>query len=133
MKKFIFILLGLLIILSSFSISIAKAQAPAPPPIVKKVNWTKEEVIELIKKEAAEHNVSADTMVKVIACESSFVKRAIGDSGKSHGLAQIHSPSHPTITLEQAEDPEFAVNFMAENISKGKGNLWTCYRKIIQK
>ena len=86
--------------------------------------------IALIKEKADEYNVSATLMTKIISCESGFNERALGDSGYSRGLVQIHSKYHPTITDEQAYDAEFAVNFLAEKLSEGDGHLWTCYRLI---
>ena len=67
-------------------------------------------------------------MKKVIFCESSNNRYAVGDGGKSFGLSQIHSPSHPSVTKEQAFDIDYSINFMAKNISEGRGNMWTCYR-----
>lgn len=67
-------------------------------------------------------------MRTVIKCESNFNPNAVGDSGYSRGLVQIHSRYWPEITDEMAFDPEFAITFLAEKLSEGKGRLWTCYR-----
>lgn len=65
----------------------------------------------------------------VIKCESGYKINAVGDIGNSFGLVQIYLPAWKgKITKEQALDPEFAVDFLAEKLSKGQGNLWTCYR-----
>ena len=77
-------------------------------------------------------------MISVINCENKewdtdLQSRIINKKGvreKSYGLSQIHLPSHPNISLEQATDPDFAIEFMAQNLSKGKGKMWTCYRKL---
>lgn len=53
-----------------------------------------------------------------------------GQQEKSYGLVQIHLPDNPDITYEQATDPDFSLNFLAEGLSKGQGNKWTCYRSI---
>jgi hypothetical protein len=84
-------------------------------------------------------------MLAVIQCESQFNTEIqsqhhytaknvpkgykVGDREQSYGLVQIHLPAHPTITKEQAIDPEFAVDFMAKNI-KTNPNMWTCYKTI---
>lgn len=86
--------------------------------------------IALINEKADEYNVSAEVMTKVIACESGFNERALGDAGYSRGLVQIHSKYHPTVTDAQAYDAEFAVEFLAKKLSEGKGSLWTCYRLL---
>lgn len=69
-------------------------------------------------------------MTKIINCESSRNPNAVGDRGNSFGLVQIHLPSHPSITKEQALDEEYAIDFLAKNLSEGKGYLWTCYRML---
>lgn len=69
-------------------------------------------------------------MRNVLECESSLNPKAVGDGGNSYGIAQIHLPSHPNISKAEALDAEFSIKFMAENFSKGKAKLWTCYRLI---
>ena len=53
-----------------------------------------------------------------------------GDREQSYGLVQIHLPAHPHISKEQAKDPEFAIEFLAKNVAKGKQGMWTCARQI---
>lgn len=69
-------------------------------------------------------------MARVINCESSNNPNAVGDHGYSFGLAQIHLPSHPYVSREEALDPEFAVEFMAKNFKAGNARLWSCWRKL---
>jgi soluble lytic murein transglycosylase-like protein len=69
-------------------------------------------------------------MHAVIKCESSYNPNAVGDSGHSRGLAQIHRPSHPTITDAQAFDPDFAIEFMAKAMSQGDAWMWSCWKNI---
>lgn len=90
------------------------------------------DVQSIIQRVSASYNVKSSVIQRVMACESNFNTNAIGDGGNSYGLSQIHLPSHPTITKEQATDPYFATVFMAENISKGRGSMWTCWRRLYQ-
>lgn len=83
---------------------------------------------QLITFYASKYNVDENIMRKVVSCESSYRPLAVGDSGKSFGLVQIHLPSHPYVTREQAFDPDFALDFLAKNLAKNKGKMWTCYR-----
>ena len=99
-----------------------------------------------MKNKANEYGVSATNMLAVIDCESQFVIAvqsrhvytaknvpkgySVGSREQSFGLVQIHLPAHPTVTREQAIDPEFAVDFMAKNFANGKAGMWTCARKI---
>lgn len=85
---------------------------------------------ELVAYYAKEYNVSEERMTKTIFCESSFNPNAIGDGGKSFGLSQIHLPSHPSVSKEEATNPQFAVEFMAQAFSKGQQKMWSCWRKI---
>jgi len=102
-------------------------QIPQPTP----------EQLALIEKYASIYNVDTQIMLDVIRCESGFDEdiqsRHIYKTGgreKSFGLVQIHLPHHPTVTYQQAIDPEFAINFLAEKLSQNQGHLWTCYRQL---
>ena len=92
------------------------------------VVMTKNEVKALIDKIALEKAVSADMLNTIIECESQYNPKALGDGGHSRGLVQIFDSYHPTVTHEQAYDPEFAITFLADKLKVGKGHLWTCYR-----
>lgn len=64
-------------------------------------------------------------------CESDFVYDAKGDYATStgytsFGAVQIHLSAHPEISREMAEDPEYALNFMAMQWKAGHQSLWTC-------
>ena len=70
----------------------------------------------------------------MIDCESSFNTKAknISSVERSYGLSQINTMVHD-VTIEQATDPEYAINFMAENFSKGKYNMWyNCNQKWLR-
>lgn len=106
---------------------------------------TKEEVIEKIKFYSHKYGVSYQWMYAGVKCETantfdteiqstvrynfSDPKRGIvkGEREKSFGLAQIHLPDHPNITLEQAQDADFALDFMAEHLSRGDV-IWYCMK-----
>ena len=95
------------------------------PPEVPKMS-----IDELISLNAIKYHVSSKTLHSVIKCESGYNELAIGDSGQSYGLVQIHLPSNKTITKTQAFNPEFAIEFLAKGLSTGRGNAWTCFRSI---
>lgn len=84
----------------------------------------------VIQLKAEKYGVSTTIMHAVVNCESGYQQFAVGDDGTSFGLVQIHQPAHPQITKEQAFDVNFSLDFLASNLSKGKGNLWSCYKKI---
>lgn len=98
---------------------------------------TKQDLVQLVYEYADYHNVNPKVMIATINCEndtwdplrqSDYYKN--GKREQSYGLAQIHLPAHPEITKEDAQDPNFALNFMAEQMSKGKASAWSCYRKL---
>ena len=101
--------------------------------------YNREYAVSLAKKYGELHGVSSALLMRVMDCEvgGNYHNPEVqskhmwkGERERSFGYVQIHQDSHPHITYEQATDPEFAVNFLAENISKGKGNMWTCFRKL---
>lgn len=127
-----------------------------PIVIEEKTVWTEQELFLYAEKYAEKHNVSKDKMIEVIDCEAPWsmingvksyslnntqskhkynegqIQRnpswgAVGDYERSFGPVQIHEPAHPEITREQANDPDFAINYLASEIAAGRGNKWSCY------
>lgn len=77
-------------------------------------------VIEYLYAEAPKHGIDPDTVAHTIYCESMFynIQSGVVVNGvrePSYGLAQIHLPSHPTVSVEQALNPYFAVDWMLEH------------------
>lgn len=66
----------------------------------------------------------------VVECESQFQNDAVGDSGTSIGIAQIHLPAHPDITKEQARDPYFSLSWMGSEWLDGRAWEWSCWKKL---
>ena len=78
------------------------------------------------------YSVDKSIITKVIQCESRFNPLAHNPNGEdSWGLVQINLDSHPEITKEQAINTNFSINYLAENISNGKGRMWSSYRAIM--
>lgn len=86
---------------------------------------------------AEKYGVSYADMHRVVSCETagtfdpkiqSYVPDSSGPGGRedSWGLAQIHLPAH-NVTREQAQDMEFALNFMAKHFARGEHRMWTCW------
>ena len=111
--------------------AIAYSTEPKPYPVIFDIqyDWTTERIKQEIDEVALEYGVSAKVMNTVIACESQYKKEALGDGGKSRGLAQIHSGYH-NVSDEDAYNPKYAIRFLAQNLKDGKGNLWSCYNKF---
>ncbi len=103
------------------------AEAEEPVKEVTILIRTDETIEAKINRIATKYQVSAEVMHTVIHCESRYNPNAVGDSGKSRGLVQIHSDYHPTVTDAMAFDPEYAITFLAERLVLGQGYLWSCY------
>lgn len=105
--------------MSVFLILTASASSTPPQPVP---------IQEMITEYAHLYGLKEDRFRATIKCESNFNPLAIGDHGQSHGLVQIHLPSWPTVTKAQAQDPDFALRFMAQKWAEGKHKLWSCWR-----
>lgn len=106
----------------------------------------------LVRHYADKFNVSYSLMNDILDCENdtrnpnrqsevryteSQIKNnpswgAVGEFEKSFGLVMIHIPAcnkyeGKCITESQAKDPEFAIRYLASEISKGKASKWSCY------
>lgn len=99
--------------------------------------WDREDIDWYIGEVATEYGVSESYMHKIIQCESNYVQdvqsrhlRPDGSQEKSYGLSQIFLPAHPHVSYEEAIDPEFAIDFLGENLSKGRSSMWSCSRMI---
>jgi len=92
--------------------------------------WTKENLVDLATTVAEEHHLNTDRFLKVIRCESNWIPTAKGDDGNSRGLVQISSIYHPEVSDEEADDPKYALEFMAKEWDRGHQRQWSCYRLL---
>ncbi len=110
-------------------IPVAHAEAPTSPKTAAVgVLVSKSDIEAYIDQKALETGISASKVKAVINCESAWNPRAVGDKNTSFGLSQIHLPAHPEVTIAQAEDPKFAVDFMFTEWARGNARAWTCAR-----
>ena len=94
---------------------------------------------------ARQYSLDVSQFVKVIDCESKFkptvqsnhyykddyyIKELRGKRELSFGIAQIHEPSHPTITREQAYNPLYSLEWMAKQWASGNEEMWSCYNDL---
>lgn len=117
------------------------------PPVVQVPHvYTKDELVKKVYHYADIYGVNPSVMVRLISCENrdwnpnkqSDLRYKegnrwgfpVGTEEKSYGLSQIHLPDNKPITIDQATDPDFSLDFMASNLAKGRGNMWTCYKNI---
>lgn len=128
------VLIGLISILPVSPVYTSIAEAPLREPTIE----------ELVAQSASYYHVSESEMWRIMKCENkeldpklqsriiynfSDPKRGIvkGEREMSYGLVQIHLPDHKNISYEQATDPAFSIDYLAEQLSLGHGSQWSCY------
>ena len=123
--------------LTTAQIELSNLQAEGPNPISQVLSvpyhpeWFLEPTLQdLASSTAARYGIDPIAFQKVIACESNWDINIVGDFGTSFGLMQIHLPAHPDITQAEADDPIWAMNWAADQWSKGNAHIWTCAREL---
>lgn len=81
----------------------------------------------LVRREARKHGVDEEMALEVMNCESGGNPEAVGDSGNSYGLWQIHLPAHPSITKEIALNPASSTLWAMPRL-RDNPEIWTCWR-----
>ncbi len=71
----------------------------------------------LVRELAVHHAVPEAILGGILVNESSLDPACVGANGMDHGLAQINLGAHPSVTLEQALDPQFALDFTVNDLS----------------
>lgn len=118
--------MNLLIVFMTLFGAPTPAMAASLPPKVEFSTTTAESIV---RAYAARYGVSGDEMWGTILCEDKPLNPSIrGDEGLARGLVQIRSDYHPEVTDKQADDPFFAIDFMARYFKAGKQSQWTCWR-----
>ena len=78
-------------------------------------------------KQAEAAGLDPDQLARTIWCESQwFSVQSYIPGEESFGLSQIHLPSHPDVTREQALNPIFAIDWMIE---KWENDIWYAYSR----
>lgn len=92
--------------------------------------WNTQTLTALAVRVANKHGLNADHFVHTIECESTWKIHAKGDDGNSRGLVQISSIYHPEVSDTEADDPRFAIEWMAKKWDEGHQTEWSCWRKL---
>lgn len=95
---------------------------------------------ELLAERAADaYGINKKEFVATMKCESagwqdiqSGIPKAGGPNGQenSWGIAQINLPAHPDISIYDALDVRWSLNWAAKQWSEGHARLWTCARLL---
>lgn len=76
-----------------------------------------------------------DEVLRIIKCESGGRITAIGDGGKSYGLAQFKERTFSWMKIAAGEpkiewhNPEHQVRLLKWALANGYGKHWVCYKK----
>ena len=77
-----------------------------------------------VKEIQAVYQIPDDLLCKTTGLESGWDPGAIGRvDNNDHGLVQINAPSHPDISLEEAIDPKFALNWAGNSMKVNYGRI----------
>jgi len=96
------------------------------------VNQKKEEITEIITRIAKEEGVDPALAIRVAKCESLLDPNARGknaDGSIDRGLFQINNKYHPTITDDDAFDPEKSARFFCKAVKSGNIGWWNTSKK----
>lgn len=99
----------------------------AVPPAEAYIPRTRGQIEDYIIYKAQKEALDVNLVLAIANCESGINPRAVGDSGRSYGIWQIHLPAHPTITREQAMDPLWSTRWAMDHMSAGRWKMWTCH------
>src|SRR6266478_67901 len=73
---------------------------------------------QMFQEAATRNGLPVNILALVVQAESGFNPNAVGDNGSSYGFGQIHLPAHPGITADQALDPAFNINWIAQSLGQ---------------
>jgi hypothetical protein len=73
-------------------------------------------LLQIASEAAADFGVPVEVLYGMVTQESGWNPYAVGDGGQSHGLVQIYQPAHPNITIQQSNNPVFALRWAAQNL-----------------
>lgn len=77
-----------------------------------------------VKEIQAVKGIPDDLLCKMTGLESGWDPGAIGRvDNNDHGLVQINAPSHPDISIEEAIDPQFCLNWAANSMASNYTKL----------
>lgn len=105
------------------------AYNPIPKePTVLELPFSSSTLPALIEHYAEQYDVSPRVMTAIVQCESGGDPNAKNITKREHslGLVQINLFAHASVSEKEAFDPFFSLDFLAKNLSKGRGWWWTC-------
>lgn len=105
------------------------ASAVLSAPQVQAAPLSIDDLHALASTTAREYGLNAAHFIATIQCESGFNPTATS-STDDFGIAQINAKAHPEISLGQADDPAFALDWMAQEWDAGNASEWVCWQML---
>ncbi len=90
----------------------------------------------LITQYARRYGVDPKLAVAVAQCESELRTDVYGDHGLAYGIYQFHENTFNLFAREfklsgmRYSDPEDSIQLAMISLANGKGDHWSCYRKL---
>lgn len=123
---------------------IIKSEPYVQPVIVKSEPPSLHRYDDIVRAHATKYGISYTLITAIISCENygrdrykqsdlyySFTNEKLGiiknEREYSWGLVQINLHYNPNVSLEQAQDPSFSIDFLAKNLAKGNHSWWSSY------
>lgn len=124
----------LLLILLTHNIVIADDtvhwEAPKEPEVIAQPREVGKTISEKVDFYADKWGVDRWLLHHIVKHESTYDPLAVGDTHyykPSYGLVQINRYWNPQVSIEQAFDPDFALDWAGQQLAQGKCYLWsTC-------
>lgn len=117
----------MVVVVASFALLFLSKEVDTPTQVVPRSALDAKKIV--IIEAAFRHGINPQRFLQTAKCESSLRPGVIGDDGNSIGTFQIHLPSHPEVTEEQAKDLEWATEWSAKMFKKDP-TIWVCYNKL---
>ena len=105
--------------------NLVNLSAPASNIAPQQRNVYSNPMMQLVYNEAVRQGVDPALALALVERESGFNPNARGDSGKSLGLFQIHTPSHPDYTggFDPQKNAEYGIRFLKNLLNTYGGNV----------
>ena len=96
---------------------------------------TQQSYTEQINYFAKLYSVDSSLINKIVECESGGSHNAVGDGGRSKGLAQFQKATFDNLEDKFGDDLDYKSSFdqvklLTWSVANGYGNNWTAYRAI---
>lgn len=106
--------------------------APLPTEYISATSETRTQTLQRFASETAEYNgLNPYVFDLIISHESQWNPHAISKT-HDYGIAQINLHYHPDVSKIEAENPQWALVWMATEWKQGRESEWSTYRAYVK-